>query len=104
MVAVAAHIASNSPSVSTANTVPRAAKRSSTTRSGGYIAVGPIRLAVDGSGTALVTRVAGQTSSDALRNESAETTLITRWSERKCSSERALRATRGLTAITTVSQ
>ena len=43
----------------------------------GEIAVGLNRFAVDGNGTALVIRTAGTTSSDKLRSESAETSLIT---------------------------
>ena len=52
---------------------------------------------------ALVMRVAGTVSSDRLRNDIADTTLIMQWSKRKRSSERTLRATGGLTAMTTVS-
>src|ERR1700736_3462682 len=48
-------------------------------------------------------RVAGTVSSDRLRNDIADTTLIMQWSKRKRSSERTLRATGGLTAMTTVS-
>src|SRR5579864_7102090 len=45
----------------------------------------------------------GATSSEILRTESEDTTLITRCCGRNRSSERTLRATGGLTAITTVS-
>src|SRR5437867_1456862 len=72
--------------------------------SGGYIAVGPIRLAVEGSGTARAMRDAGDTSSEILRSGRADTTLMMQWLARKRNSERTLRATGGLTAMITVSQ
>src|SRR6266496_5388156 len=104
MVAVAAQIASNSSSDSTSKTVPMAAKILPAIGSGGYIAVGPIRLAVEGSGTARAMRDAGDTSSEILRSGRADTTLMMQWLGRKRRSERTLRATWGLTAMITVSQ
>ncbi len=68
------------------------------------MAVGLNRCDADGSGTALAVCTAGATSSDRLRSESPETTLITRWSDRKRNSESTSRAAEGLTAITIVSE
>src|SRR5947209_8783347 len=104
MVAVVAHIASNSFSVSTGKTVPSSANSSSAAGSAGHVAVGLNRLAADGSGTALAIRVAGGTSLDRLASESPETRLMIRWSGPKRSSERTVRAAAGLTATTMVSQ
>jgi len=93
-VAVDAQIASNSSSDSASNTVPVAAKIRPAIGSGGYIAVGPVGWAIEGSGTARAMRDAGDTSSEILRSRRADTTLMMQWLARKRSSARVVKTYR----------